>query len=156
MNSINQVVEYLNHHPLRTETHIMRKVWGVMRTWKRLHTDCNGCLYQHTYQLANKKYAELIRRGLASDKIRRIWVPKHLRRDFLMGQSQYLYYSTGSQGWVDRYFANTGYGWTWNKDNYKPYVAALYKRTPIQEIKPEPIAPELILIIEIGCFEAGL
>lgn len=48
-NSVKEVVEYLKLHPMSTETEIQEDIWGYYRgsTWK-----------------SNKKYADLLRRGL--------------------------------------------------------------------------------------------
>lgn len=70
-NSVEQVVEFLNTNPLSTESDIQIKLWGYNR---------------HTSYESNKKYAELLRRGLAKGLYTRVRLP-------IKGiQSRYFYY----------------------------------------------------------------
>jgi len=68
-NSVNQVVEYLKKNNFQTESEIQENVWGYYRneTW-----------------LSNKKFADLLRRGLAKGLYYRV---KHRK-----GRSQYVYF----------------------------------------------------------------
>jgi hypothetical protein len=57
-NSVKQVIAYLQENPFTSENQIMSTVFGYTR-----RSRCSG---------SNKKYAELLRRGLDSGKIARI------------------------------------------------------------------------------------
>ena len=56
-NSIKDVVAYLEQNPFKTETQIQNDVWGFYRSPNPFSN--------------NKKYADLLRRGLFSGKIER-------------------------------------------------------------------------------------
>ena len=68
-NSVNQVVEYLKKNNFQTESEIQENVWNYFRneTW-----------------LSNKKFADLLRRGLDKSLYYRV---KHKK-----GRSQYVYF----------------------------------------------------------------
>lgn len=68
-NSVKQVVEYLKKNNFQTESEIQENVWGYYRneTW-----------------LSNKKFADLLRRGLAKGLYYRV---KHKKN-----RSQYIYF----------------------------------------------------------------
>ena len=68
-NSVNQVVEYLKKNNFQTESEIQENVWNYYRneTW-----------------LSNKKFADLLRRGLDKGLYYRV---KHKK-----GRSQYVYF----------------------------------------------------------------
>lgn len=68
-NSIKQVAEYLWLNSHKTETEIMRDVWG----------------FQRNRRFPNKKYADLIRRGVAKGVIAR----EPMIKD---GKLTYVYY----------------------------------------------------------------
>jgi hypothetical protein len=58
-NSVKQIVEYLIENPFRTESQIQEDIWGYFRNAPR--------------QLEpNKKYADLLRRGLQKGLYKRI------------------------------------------------------------------------------------
>jgi hypothetical protein len=72
-NSIQQVIDFLEDHPFQTEGSIQRKVWGYYRLDSRE---------------SNKKYADLLRRGVESGKVSRVKVKvKGIR-------SSYFYFIT--------------------------------------------------------------
>jgi SOS response regulatory protein OraA/RecX len=68
-NSVNQIVEYLKQNNFSTESEIQQNIWGYFRneTW-----------------LSNKKYAELLRRGLNKGLYYRVKHPKN--------KSQFVYF----------------------------------------------------------------
>ncbi len=69
-NSVNQIVDYLRQNNFQTETEIQENVFGYFRNAPR--------------QLeSNKKYADLLRRGVSKGLVHRI---KHKKN-----QSQYVY-----------------------------------------------------------------
>ena len=68
-NSVNQVVEYLKKHNFQTESEIQENVWGYFRNETRL---------------ANKKFVDLLRRGLRKGLYYRV---KHKKN-----KSQYVYF----------------------------------------------------------------
>lgn len=68
-NSIKQILEYLKHNPLRTETQIMKDVFGYSRG---------------PMQGSNKKYAAMLRRGYESKKLERV--------EGKFGKSRFAYY----------------------------------------------------------------
>lgn len=74
-NSINQVVEYLNKKVLASESEILMGCWGFKRS-------ASGP--------SNKKYADLIRRGLKSGKIARVELdrPNYKAKFFYYNLSQ--------------------------------------------------------------------
>ena len=68
-NSVKQVVEYLKNNNFQTETEIQEGVWGY---------------YRNRTIESNKKFADLLRRGLDKGLYYRV---KHKK-----GRSQYVYF----------------------------------------------------------------
>jgi hypothetical protein len=68
-NSVNQIVNYLKQNNFQTESEIQENVWGYFRNETRL---------------ANKKFADLLRRGLRKGLYYRV---KHKKN-----KSQYVYF----------------------------------------------------------------
>jgi len=66
-NSVKEVVEYLKSNPMSTETEIQQGVWGYYRgsTWE-----------------SNKKYADLLRRGLRKGLYSRVEIKNSRRSKF--------------------------------------------------------------------------
>ena len=66
-NSVKEVVEYLKRNPMSTETEIQERIWGYYRgsTWK-----------------SNKKYADLLRRGLKKGLYSRVETENSRRSKF--------------------------------------------------------------------------
>ena len=66
-NSVKEVVEYLKSNPMSTETEIQQGVWGYYRgsTWE-----------------SNKKYADLLRRGLKKGLYSRVEIENSGRSKF--------------------------------------------------------------------------
>tara|TARA_R110001599_G_scaffold20055_2_gene76503 strand:+ start:513 stop:737 length:225 start_codon:yes stop_codon:yes gene_type:complete len=66
-NSVKEVVEYLKSNPMSTETEIQESVWGYYRgsTWE-----------------SNKKYADLLRRGLRKGLYSRVEIENSRRSKF--------------------------------------------------------------------------
>lgn len=62
-NSINQIIEVLKHEPGLTENEIMWKTFNYKR-----RTSKNS----YNYTESNKKYAEMLRRGLRNGKVERV------------------------------------------------------------------------------------
>lgn len=60
-NSVNQIINYLEKHPFKTESEIQENVFGYFRNRK-------GELE------SNKKYADMLRRGLSKGLIKRVKV----------------------------------------------------------------------------------
>ena len=68
-NSVNQVVESLKENNFQTESEIQENIWGYFRN--------KSCC-------SNKKYADLLRRGLNKGLYYRV---KHIK-----GRSKYVYF----------------------------------------------------------------
>tara|TARA_R110001592_G_scaffold1106_1_gene6515 strand:+ start:366 stop:590 length:225 start_codon:yes stop_codon:yes gene_type:complete len=66
-NSVKEVVEYLKSNPMSTETEIQQGVWDYYRgsTWE-----------------SNKKYADLLRRGLRKGLYSRVEIENSRRSKF--------------------------------------------------------------------------
>ena len=66
-NSVKEVVEYLKRNPMSTETEIQQGVWDYYRgsTWE-----------------SNKKYADLLRRGLRKGLYSRVEIENSRRSKF--------------------------------------------------------------------------
>lgn len=75
-NSIKQVVEYLKYNPGSTENEINLGVWGYKRNEKNMYGFIGS---------SNKKYADLIRRGLRKGIINR-------RQALTEKGKRYIYY----------------------------------------------------------------
>jgi hypothetical protein len=72
-NSIKEVITFLEKNPFSTESEINEQVWSYFRndTWE-----------------SNKKYAEIIRRGLKAGKI--------CRKEYSIGRSKFVYFLPNS------------------------------------------------------------
>ena len=66
-NSVKEVVEYLKRNPMSTETEIQEGVWGY---------------YRGSTRESNKKYADLLRRGLKKGLYSRVETENSRRSKF--------------------------------------------------------------------------
>lgn len=66
-NSVKEVVEYLKRNPMSTETEIQERIWGY---------------YRGSTRESNKKYADLLRRGLKKGLYSRVETENSRRSKF--------------------------------------------------------------------------